>query len=60
MDSEGLIHRKLSVDGIDPDLFLQFKLCLLQQSMTMREAIIEYIEAFVRSAQADAKKKGVR
>ncbi|MBA7633435.1 hypothetical protein ES703_41001 [subsurface metagenome] len=60
MDTEGLIHRKLSVDGIDPDLFFQFKLCLLQQSMTMREAIIGYIEAFVESARADAKKKRVR
>lgn len=57
MNSEGLIHRKLSVDGIDPELYLQFKLSLIQQSMTMREAIISYIEAFVKSAMADAKKK---
>ena len=60
MNSEGLIHRKLSVDGIDPDLYVQFKLSLLQQSMTMREAIISYIEAFVESALADAKKKKAR
>jgi hypothetical protein len=57
MNSEGLLHRKLSVDGIDPDLFIQFKLSLIQQSMTMREAVISLIEGFVESAQADAKKQ---
>lgn len=57
MNSEGLLHRKISIDGIDPDLFVQFKLCLIQQSMTMRSAVISLIEGFVESAQADAKKK---
>ncbi len=57
MNSEGLLHRKISIDGIDPDLFIQFKLCLIQQSMTMRSAVISLIEGFVESAQADAKKK---
>lgn len=57
MNSEGLLHRKISIDGIDPDLFIQFKLCLIQQDMTMRSAVISLIEGFVESAQADAKKK---
>ncbi|MBA7557730.1 hypothetical protein ES705_50500 [subsurface metagenome] len=60
MNSEGLLHRKISIDGIDPDLFIQFKLCLIQQSMTMRSAVISLIEGFVESAQADAKKKRSR
>jgi len=57
MNSEGLLHRKISIDGIDPDLFIQFKLCLIQQDMTMRSAVISLIEGFVESAQADTKKK---
>jgi hypothetical protein len=60
MNSEGLLHRKIGIDGIDPDLFIQFKLCLIQQDMTMRSAVISLIEGFVESAQADAKKKRSR
>jgi len=60
MSNESFLHRKISIDGIDPDLFLQFKLSLLQQSMTMRSAVISLIEGFVESAQADAKKKRSR
>jgi len=56
MNDEVLLSRKLHVDNIDPDLYLKFKLCLLQKSLTMREVIIDYLKAFVESAEAETKK----
>jgi len=56
MNTEHFLHRKISIDGIDPDLFVQFKLALIQQSMTMREVVVSLIEGFVQSAEEDAKK----
>jgi hypothetical protein len=56
MNDEVLLSRKLHVDNIDPELYLQFKLCLLQKNLTMREVVIDYLEAFVASVKTDAKK----
>ncbi|GAI89632.1 unnamed protein product [marine sediment metagenome] len=51
-----LVSRKLSVENIDPDLFYRFKVCLLRQSLTMRDVIIDYLQAYVESAEAEAEK----
>ena len=51
-----LVSKKLSVDNIEPDLFYRFKVCLLRQSLTMRDVIIDYLQAYVESAEAEAEK----
>lgn len=60
MPDEEVISKKLNVDNIDPELFFQFKISVLQQSMTIREAILSFMRSFVESAQADVKRKRVR
>ncbi|GAI08679.1 unnamed protein product, partial [marine sediment metagenome] len=42
--------------NIDPDLFYRFKVCLLRQAITMRDVIIDYVQAYVDSAEAEADK----
>ena len=56
MPDEELISKKLCVDRIDPDLFFEFKLCLMKKGLTMREVIIAYIEAWTEAVQAELKK----
>ena len=56
MPDEPIISRKLGIDGIDPELFNQFKLCLLQQEMTMREAILTFIRSFVKRVEGEIEK----
>jgi len=56
MPNEDYIHRKVSVDGVDPDLFRRFKVVLVDKGLTMREVIIEYLKAFVEACEAEAKK----
>lgn len=51
-----IVSKKLSVDNIDPDLFYRFKVCLLRQALTMRDVIIDYVQAYVDSAEAEAEK----
>jgi len=59
MTNENALTKKLCVDGIDPDLYLQFKLILLHKNLGIRKVIISYLEAFVESGVADLKKSGV-
>jgi len=56
MPDEPVISRKIGIDGIDPELFTQFKLCLLQQEMTMREAIITFIRSFIKRVESEIEK----
>lgn len=47
------MSRKLCVDGIEPELYLRFKMNLLLRGLSIREVIIDYLEAFVESAEAE-------
>jgi len=47
------MSRKLCVDGIEPELYKKFKMILLVKSLSIREVIIHYLEAFVESAEAE-------
>lgn len=51
-----LVSRKIQVEGVDPELFHDFKLALFQLNLTIKECLISYIEAFVESARKDAKR----
>lgn len=56
MSEEEFVSKKLSVDGISPDLFLAFKLAILQRSMTIKSVIVSFMKDFVESAEAEAKR----
>jgi len=51
-----IVSKKLSVDNIEADLYYRFKVCLLRQSLTVRDVIIDYLQAYVESAEAEAEK----
>jgi hypothetical protein len=55
-NEDRLLSRKLNVDNIDPDLFRRFKVCLMHKGLTMREVIIDYLEAFAEAVEAEIKK----
>ncbi|MBA7652097.1 hypothetical protein ES703_59926 [subsurface metagenome] len=56
MDNENAITKKLCVDGIDPDLYLKFKMILLQRNIGIRKVIIHYLEAFVEAGEGELRR----
>lgn len=58
MANEPVISRKIGIDGIDPELFNQFKICLFHQEMSMREAILTFIRSFIKTVEAEIEKGG--
>ncbi|GAH92533.1 unnamed protein product, partial [marine sediment metagenome] len=53
---EPVISRKIGIDGIDPELFNQFKLCLFHQKMSMREAVLTFIRSFIKAVEVEIDK----
>ncbi|MBA7679932.1 hypothetical protein ES703_88238 [subsurface metagenome] len=51
-----IVSKKLSVDNIEAQLYYRFKVCLLRQNLTVRDVIIDYLQAYVESAEAEAEK----
>ncbi|GAH92515.1 unnamed protein product [marine sediment metagenome] len=56
MSNEPVISRKIGIDGIDPELFNQFKLCLFHQKMSMREAVLTFIRSFIKAVEVEIDK----
>ena len=51
-----MVGRKIGIDGIDPDVFNQFKLCLFHQKISMREAVLSFIDSFIKTVEAEIEK----
>lgn len=56
MNDYSSVSKKMTIEGIDPDLYHDFKLSLVIQRLTMRKAVLSFIEAFVISTEKETKK----
>ena len=57
MPTEPILSRKIGIDGIDPELFNQFKVCLFHQEMSMKEAILAFIRSFIKTVEVEIEKE---
>lgn len=57
MSKDEVVTKRLNVEGIPEDLFQDFKICCVINGSTIREIIIAFLEAYVKSSRKDFKKE---
>ena len=50
------VTKRLNVEGIDPELFQSFKIFIILNQTTIKEAIIAHIEDYVKAGEKSLEK----
>ena len=57
MSKDEAVTKRLNVEGIQEDLFHDFKICVVVNRTTIKEVIVAFLEAYVNSSRKDFKKE---